>query len=269
MKARHFIFWLHLCVGLSIGLMLLLTALTGAMLAFRPQILDQLEHDVRFLSAVPNTIKLSDKVLLKKARELYPESEIKKVVLKKDPTATAIVNLGKQKGLVFLNPYTGELVGQETQATKTFRLVEALHRWLGMDGKLKKVGSRITGLNTLLFGLMIISGVYLWWPRKTAKLKPLKGQARYWNWHNVAGIWLSPILLTSASTGFVISYIHPKNMPWIKRLHTGELLGSVGQALVFCGACAAILLIVTGFTLAAYRWIRSRRPATLMRKENN
>ncbi len=73
-----------------------------------------------------------------------------------------------------------------------------VHRWLGTPEKNRAIGRAITGACNLAFLFLVISGFYLWWPRKWTKSAGraivipelrLRGKARDFNWHNAIGFW--------------------------------------------------------------------------------
>ncbi|MGC4014971.1 MAG: PepSY-associated TM helix domain-containing protein [Luteolibacter sp.] len=85
----------------------------------------------------------------------------------------------------------------------------------------RNVGGQITMASTLVFGFLLVSGLVLWIPRKFSKKAfkavtlpqtRLKGRARDWNWHNLAGFWAAPLLLLVILTGTIMGY------PWANRL---------------------------------------------------
>jgi uncharacterized iron-regulated membrane protein len=91
-----------------------------------------------------------------------------------------------------------------------------------MGGSLRdSFGRAVTGYSNLLFFLIVLSGLYLWFPRRWAwqNVKPalllrggLSGKARNWNWHNVAGIWCWLPLVVIVGSGVVMSF------PWANSL---------------------------------------------------
>jgi len=49
-RVRSLVFWLHLAAGVTAGIVILVMAVTGALLALKPQILNAVERDVRFVA---------------------------------------------------------------------------------------------------------------------------------------------------------------------------------------------------------------------------
>lgn len=215
MKPRDIIFWVHLIAGVSAGLIILIMAVTGTMLAFRGEIIAFVERDVRQVQVPLDQSPLSIKDLLVQVRENYPDFKPTALVFKADPQASVMVNLGRDHSAVFVNPYTGKVIGEESSTSHFLEQVESWHRWLAMEGKFKALGHNIKGVTNILFLIMIITGFYLWWPRnwkwKTLQASlqfnfKLKGNARDWNWHNVIGFWFAPFLIIITLTGVIMSY---------------------------------------------------------------
>ena len=132
------------------------------------------------------------------------------VVSWSEPGSTVRVAFGRDDG-VFVNPYTGELLGSGSKVHDAMHVIEDWHRWLGS----RDVGRPYTGACNLAFLGLAISGLYLWWPRRWTRhvLRgstlfdgSLRGRARDWNWHNVIGFWCAPVLIVLTVTGAVMSY---------------------------------------------------------------
>jgi uncharacterized iron-regulated membrane protein len=102
-----------------------------------------------------------------------------------------------------------------------FREVTDWHRWLGATTEGRANGRAITGASNLLFLFLVMSGLYLWFPRKKTWVAfkkilwfrgGLSGKARDFNWHNVAGFWCCVPLFFVVLSAAVISY------PWASDL---------------------------------------------------
>jgi uncharacterized iron-regulated membrane protein len=84
-----------------------------------------------------------------------------------------------------------------------------------MTGEQRGTGKAITGACNFAFFFLLVTGVYLWWPRKWMRrhLRPVTlyrrsgyGRARDVNWHTVTGFWCAIPLLVVVGTGMVMSY---------------------------------------------------------------
>lgn len=221
MKLRDVIFWIHLTVGITVGLIVLIMSVTGTMLAFRHEIIGFAER--RMQNVAPQTSgaqKLSLAVIIAKAQEVQPQASPSALTLRSSPNASVAVNFGREH-VVYVNPYTGDILGQGSKTHDVLEKIEVWHRWLGMEGKLKSLGHNIKGVCTIAFLLMVISGLYLWWPRewnwKTLKMVTTfnpnaSGKAKDFNWHNVIGFWCAPLLIIIALTGIIMSYTWANNL---------------------------------------------------------
>jgi uncharacterized iron-regulated membrane protein len=108
-----------------------------------------------------------------------------------------------------VNPYSGQLQGEQAYETRLFTVVLKLHRYL----LAKETGKAVTGVSCVIFVLVLLSGVVLWWPRNAAFLRErlrirLKARWRRVNYdvHSVAGFYAAFPLLVIALTGLVWSY---------------------------------------------------------------
>jgi uncharacterized iron-regulated membrane protein len=99
--------------------------------------------------------------------------------------------------------------------------LRAWHRWLAVDGDGRPVARAITGWSNFVFLLIIVSGFYLWFPRKWTwqYVKPVvlfktraRGRARDFNWHNVIGAWSAVVLFVVVLSAMPISF------PWANAL---------------------------------------------------
>lgn len=79
----------------------------------------------------------------------------------------------------------------------------------------------MTGVCNLGFLFLVLSGPFLWFPRKWSRQnvkavaffrRDLAGRARDFNWHNVFGIWCAVPLFVIVLSGVVMSY------PWANNL---------------------------------------------------
>ena len=216
MKLHKIIFWLHLTAGVVAGTVILVMSVTGVLLAFERQIIAFAERDIRTVKPpVAGTPRLSLDTVVVKARNTVREGAPLAVTLAADPTTAAMINLGREQ-TVFVDPYTGAVRGNGATATRRFfHAVTDWHRWLGTHGDSRAIGRAVTGASNAAFTGLVISGFYLWWPRRWTRLAlnavtiprlTLHGKPRDWNWHNAIGFWSAPILLCMTVTGLVISY---------------------------------------------------------------
>ena len=220
-KFRKIIFWCHLPVGVTAGVVILIMCVTGVLLSYEKQITSW--ADTRgYRSAPPasGAQHLPIETLIAKARETRGASPTA-ITLKADPEAPAEIGFGRETTL-FANPYTGTILGEGSQRTRSFfRTVTDWHRWLGAKGDNRNVARAITGACNLGFLFLVMSGFYLWWPRNwnlkslrnvTWFRRGLPSKARDFNWHNVIGFWSAVPLFIVVLSAVVISYTWAGNL---------------------------------------------------------
>lgn len=212
MTFRKFLFWVHLAAGLLAGGVILSMAASGILIAYEPQLVEWAEKDRRIVAVpAPGAERLSLDSLSALAAASAPGKRPSGLTVKSDPAASVSVAFGRDGGNVYVNPYTGAVLGGDSRMHGFLHAVEEWHRWFGV----RDIGKRITGAACLLFTFLLFSGLYLWFPRRLTKAAfrtsavpslKLKGRARDWNWHNAVGFWAAPLILVTTLTGTVIAY---------------------------------------------------------------
>jgi uncharacterized iron-regulated membrane protein len=212
---RRVIFWVHLSAGLTGGIVIFIMAVTGAMLSFEKNITQFFERDQRYVAVPAAGQRLGIQEVLDKFRQVRPGAKPGSISISSRPDLAYTVTLGRE-GQVFIDPYTGAVLGEGAQRIRGFfRSVEDLHRFLALPGAGRPIGRAISGASNLLFLFLSLSGLYLWFPRQRGwkQVRPViwfrrgvQGRARNFNWHNVFGSWCSLVLVVLTVTGAVMSY---------------------------------------------------------------
>jgi uncharacterized iron-regulated membrane protein len=116
---------------------------------------------------------------------------------------------GGRGPVVFVNPYTAAVTGELNYRETFFFTMMALHR--GMVGG--AVGKLVVGVSTLLFLVIIGTGLVLWWPasrkavRQRLQLKWSGGWKRLnHDLHVVLGFYSALVLFVFAFTGLAWSF---------------------------------------------------------------
>jgi uncharacterized iron-regulated membrane protein len=193
---------------------------TGVLLTYEKQITNW--ADTRGYRSTPAaaTQKLPVETLISKAREARGAAP-SGITLRADASAPAEIAFGRETTL-FLNPYSGQVLGEGSRATRNFfRVVTDWHRWLGAKGDNRNVARAITGACNLGFLFLVVSGFYLWWPAQWSRKflrnvtwfkRGLPAKARDFNWHNVIGFWSAVPLFIVVLSAVVISYTWAGNL---------------------------------------------------------
>ncbi|MDR4954101.1 PepSY-associated TM helix domain-containing protein [Chryseobacterium sp. ES2] len=219
LKFRKIAYQLHLWLGLTSGLIVVIIAATGCILAFEEE-LKHIVHPNRYYVENIGRKKLSLSELTEKAEKALPEGlKVKRVVMPSDPSRTYVfrtLKMDKEAWTywgtylyyyrIYVDPYTGKVQEVEDAKKDFFEIVLDLHRRLLLG---EKIGKTITGYSTLIFAIILLSGLVIWYPRKMSKAM-LKGMffiKTSANWkrinydvHNVLGFYaVIPLLLISYS----------------------------------------------------------------------
>jgi len=219
LKLRKIAYQLHLWLGLTSGLIVVIMAASGCILAFEEELKHRV-HPSRYYVENIGRQKLSLSELTEKAEKALPKDlKVKRVVMPSDPSRTYIFRTLKMDNeawtywgtylyyyRIYVDPYTGKVQEVEDAKKDFFEIVLDLHRRLLLG---EKIGKTITGYSTLIFAVILLSGLVIWYPRKMSKAM-LKGMFFIKisaNWkrinydvHNVLGFYaIIPLLVISYS----------------------------------------------------------------------
>src|SRR5437763_4135995 len=212
---RTLVLQFHRWTGLTVGIVLVFMALTGILIAYRPQLERVVNRDLLTVPACSQRVPLD--VMADNARAAHPAGDMDYVrITGSQPGADRIpavqVRIAEPDEFqddVFVNPCSGEVVGQRARYGGWLATLEQLHRFKFIEG-----GSLISGTTALLFAVVLMGGgLYLWWPRSLralrggVRLNPrLQGRDRHINRHRVVGVYVSLLVLSSALTGLPLAF---------------------------------------------------------------
>lgn len=215
--------FLHLWLGLISGIVVFIVAVTGCLYVFQHEI-SNLVHRDKFFVEVPtkSPVALSLSVLKEKADKALG-NKATFITTYKDPAKAwefMCYKAGNQDALtffgtienyksVFVNPYSGEITGYIDYTKDFFVIIKYIHWSLLLN---TVYGQPIVGYATLIFVILLITGLVLWWPKnlkksnfnKSFKIK-WKASAKRLNYdlHNVPGFYALLFTLVLALTGMV------------------------------------------------------------------
>ncbi len=214
MSLRRAIFWIHLAVGVTAAVAVLVMAVTGVLLTYQAQLERWALRGYR-ADPAPDAASLTLDELIARAGGEAPSGLVTSVVLSSDPREPAVFELG-DGAAVHVDRFTGERRGDgDTRTGRLLRGVMYVHRWFALEGEYRIVGRTIMATANLGFLLLLVSGVYLWWPSRGGRAawrqalwfrRGLGGRARDFNWHNVIGFWSAVPLAIVVASGATISY---------------------------------------------------------------
>jgi uncharacterized iron-regulated membrane protein len=210
---RKVLFWCHLATGVTCGAVVLLMCVTGVVLTYEKQMLEWADRANAPVS--PSGAALPPETLMAAAVRATPGLTPTAMTLRSEPTAPATVTFEGGRALL-VNPYTAAVLGEPSpRLRRFFRWTTSWHRYLALEGTSRAVGKGITGAANLGFLFIVLSGMYLWLPKRFAWVqvrqifwfrRGLASKARDFNWHNVIGIWSAVPLAVVVAGAVPISY---------------------------------------------------------------
>lgn len=208
--------WLHLWLGLISGVIVFIVCVTGCIWVFNEEITALLEPETKV--EYQNKPVLSPSQLSAIASEKFPGMTPSYANYQQGRTINLILKSpgerDRRSGGTWLkiNPYTGEVVSTEVRKkgeTDFFRFILNGHRFLWLPFQ---IGRPVVNYGTLIFVVLLITGLIWWYPRKWNKSAREKSFKIKWgasfkrlnlDLHNVLGFYSLLFLAAIALTGMV------------------------------------------------------------------
>jgi len=193
----------HFYAGLFVAPFMILLSLTGMIYLFKPQLDTLMYSDL--LTVKPGHHLLSADAQQQRVQAAYPQAHIGKYLppLNAEGSAQFVVQQDSRELNVFIDPYRGEILGDQDGKDNLQAIVRALHGEL-MIGK---VGDRLVELAASWGIVLVVSGLYLWWPRGKSPGGVLwprlssRGRVLWRDLHAVTGFWGALLLLFMLLSG--------------------------------------------------------------------
>jgi uncharacterized iron-regulated membrane protein len=190
-------------------------SVTGVLLTYERQLIAWSDSTYRSTPPAGST-RLPLGTLLLKVRETNPDLVPTAVTMAADREAP--VTLAVRQRTLYVDAYSGQVLGEGNQTVRrAMSEIRSWHRWLSVEGDGRPVARFLTGWSNFVFLFIVVSGFYLWFPRRWTWHQirsiaffngKLRGKARDFNWHQVIGVWsLVPLFVIVASA-------LPMSFPW-------------------------------------------------------
>lgn len=223
MKNRKLNQWLwkwHFIAGLISLPFVLVLSVTGVIYLFNPKVEKEVKNNIQNIAE-----KDEVKVPFQQQWELAIQH------MKTKPSTMVLPINGKEstefysgrfshKKSLFVNPYTNEVLGKFSSKDTWMYSIRKLHGEL-LGGK---VGTKIIELIASWMIVLIITGLYIWWPFK----RGIKGVfiIRYKegkrillrDLHAVLGFWVSGLLLLTLAGGLPWTDVFGGNFKWVQKV---------------------------------------------------
>jgi len=193
----------HFYARLFVAPVMILLAVTGIIYLFKPQLDPLLYRDLIVVEAGHH--RQSADQLLQQVHKAYPKGQVSQYLpaIADDRSAQFVVKDAGRELNVFINPYDGTLLGEQDAKSNLQAVARALHGEL-MIGT---VGDRLVELAAGWGIVLVVSGLYLWWPRGKSSAGVLwprlnaRGRLLWRDLHAVTGFWGSALLLLMLLSG--------------------------------------------------------------------
>ncbi|MCW5312708.1 PepSY domain-containing protein [Nostoc sp. KVJ3] len=205
---RNWAFTLHRYLGLAMGFVLIIVGLTGSVLVFQKEINDFLVAQ-QFGYISPQQVPLSLESVVNTVKAVYDSSgndlKLNKLYVPSEPDEPIMFafTVPNDKGMdVFVNPYTGAIMGERSDTTLILLLYQLHYALMAGD-----IGMTIVGIIAFMLMVLNITGIILWpgWRKLIAGFK-IKWNAHRkrvnFDIHKVTGMIAVVFLTLTAFTGF-------------------------------------------------------------------
>ena len=195
----------HFYAGLLAVPICIFLGITGAIYLFKPVAEPWLYLEL--LTVEPGTARLPVEEQLDAARKAFPESKPDSITVGLGPADATEVGLRDKAGrnvLVYVNPYSGEVTGSLVRDQMLMQQVRDLHGELMLGA----FGSAFVELTACWTIILLMTGLYLWWPRAGLRWKGVfvprlhQGSRIFWrDLHAIVGVYSAAVVLVLLVTG--------------------------------------------------------------------
>ncbi len=199
----------HFYAGLFCIPFIIVLASSGSIYLFKPQIESWLDREYDNLAIKDHAASAADQI--RAALAAVPGSTLNALRSARGPSSAARVIVGQEgKAIrVYVHPETLQVLKTVDENSRFMKVLFRLHGELLMGNR----GSTVVELAASWAIIMILTGLYLWWPRKAKTLGGIVyprlggGSRMFWrDLHGVTGFWISGLALFLLLSG----------LPWAK-----------------------------------------------------
>ena len=219
-KLNQWLWKWHFIAGLISLPFIIILSITGIIYLFKADYETPRQQHIK--EVVTNGVPIS----FEKQRTIANEYMLKKpnamVIPKNTNEATQFVS-GRfsHKNSLYIDPYSGKINGTISAKDGLMYKVRKLHGEL----LLGTFGTMIVELIASWMVVLIITGLYVWWPAREWKLKSffvprIKDGKRvlFRDLHAISGFWVSILLLMVLAGGFPWTNVVGENFKWVQKV---------------------------------------------------
>ncbi len=219
-KLNSWLWKWHFIAGLISLPFVLILSITGTIYLFKSDYETPKQKNIKEVTVQGTPILLQEQWRIANNNALKKPNS---VILSTSPNQATEFVSGRfgDKSSLFVNPYTGIVSGEIISKKTNMHTVRKLHGELLMD----KFGTKIVELIASWMIVLIITGLYVWWPKRGWKLKGyfiprtnIDRRTFYRDIHAILGFWISILLLMILAGGFPWTDIFGQNFKTIQKL---------------------------------------------------
>ena len=198
---------IHLWLGLTTGIVVFIMAVTGAIYCFAPELQDLQPY--RSVEVEKNAY-LPPSQIKRIAEEKLPGKFLQRIYYDARDKAIMVLfsKTDEYNYSVFINPYSGKVLKVRNNDRDFLSVVLQIHRTLKIP-----YGHEIIRWSTVIFLMMLITGIVLWWPKYrriskqgfTIRWRASPKRLNY-DLHRVLGFYACWMAIFTAITGLMFAF---------------------------------------------------------------
>ncbi len=197
----------HFLAALYVLPFMLILSVTGGIYLYKPQIENRLYADRLSVAETGPLQPFEAQVAAVEAAAGI--TRLRGITAPPAPGRTTVIEFNdanKTRSYAWVNPYTAQVLAVQPRDTMAMRMLKKFHGEL----LLGKIGTKFVELAAHWAIVMIVTGVYLWWPRGQRSLADAtrlpKGRGRSW--------WRETHLFTGMLAAVLITPLLISGLPW-------------------------------------------------------
>lgn len=216
----------HFLAGLMVIPFAIVLAGSGALYLFKPQIEGWTEARVQAgLPQLPaGATPLTMDTLIHRAQDLYPGAAFVKLTLPRHPADRSVeieMRTIPAATIVWMDRYTGQRLDAARKDRRLMAIAKRLHNSL-FSGE---VGAWVVEMMASWMIVLLMSGLYLWWPRGRAwwrvflpRLSGLRQRRELWRRvHGAVGAWAASFILILLLSGLPWTSVWGAGFEWVQQ----------------------------------------------------
>ena len=222
----------HFYSGVIVAPFLVMFAITGLVILYTQPIQDGLQSDVRRVERGSTTVSFDEQASTVEGN--VPDDPIVSMTPPRDSGSSTVFGLDSGRS-AYVDPYTGDFLGVDESQTTLVRWSNALHGHLNNDSvtiplpavsalwdgdevmRDYVVGDLILELAGTWLVILALTGLYLFWPRKSREVKSKVNGRRMWSFRLTKtgrARWRDLHALPGAVLFIMLLFVAASGLPW-------------------------------------------------------